>query len=455
MAEDLEAVRAPCALRREEEREVVAHGGEDALEQAAAGAVGVAEAVLHGRPHGPGIGAERVARAEVGADRELRVEDVAPVAEAVERAVLHEFGILRRARPHRIPGRIAVVGTRAVPVAGEVVGGKARVGADARVRLRFVDVDGGVAHRAASLRAVRAGTELLGGVEVEREVVGRFGLDARADGRDLLVGDARAAGGRVGFGVLVEDVELVGEASVDEPVVPDEAAAPFVHLGGVAGMEGREGASAREAVAPADVVAAVVVEREGVELRGVGGVEGETRHVREAGARTVVGRAVLEDAVKPEDGVAPLQKVLAAEAQVEEAVEEAASFQVEVVEHHFVGEGVVAVPALDTVLDGVFAHLVDEASVEGEALGIEAGPHAGTVADVVLHLLVGARHHGAGRAGEAGHVVHDFLADAQVGPRVEGEGGRLRRRSLWNGVCFGAAGECDGESGKNSDLHAG
>ena len=255
--------------------------------------------------------------------------------------------------------------------------------------------------------------------------------------------------------MLVEDVELVGEASIDEPVVPDEAAAPFVHLGRVAGMDGREGPPAREAVAPADVVAAVVVEREGVELRSVGGVEGETRHVREAGARTVVGCAVLEDAVEPEDGVAPLQKVLAAEAQVEETVEESASFQVEVVEHHFVGEGVAAVPALDAVLDGVLAHLVDEASVEGEALGVEAGPHAGTVADVVLHLLVGARHHGAGRTGEAGHVVHDFLADAQVGPRVEGEGGRLRRRSLWNGVCFGAAGDCDGESGKNSNFHAG
>ena len=83
MAKDLEAPDAFCVLRGEPDREIVAGRGVPALVHRFARAVGMAEMVLDGRPHRAGIGADAVVRTKVRAERELRVEHVAPVAEAV------------------------------------------------------------------------------------------------------------------------------------------------------------------------------------------------------------------------------------------------------------------------------------------------------------------------------------------------------------------------------------
>ena len=236
-----------------------------------------------------------------------------------------------------------------------------------------------------------------------------------AEGGDLLVGHARAGCGVVVLRVLVDDEELVGEALLEEFVVPDESAAPFVHLRRVGGVDGVHGPASREAVAVAVVVASVVVERESVELRGLGGVQREAEHVRIAAARTHEGRAVDHDAVEAERGVEAVEEVLASDAEVEEAVEEPLALEPEVVQRHLVGEVVRAALALHAVLDEVLAELVHEASVQGELLVVELPVHARADAQVVDVLFVGARHHGARRAGQARHVVHDLFADAKVG----------------------------------------
>ena len=118
-----------------------------------------------------------------------------------------------------------------------------------------------------------------------------------------------------------------------------------------------------------------------------------------------------------------VEEVLASDAEVEESVEETCAAEPEVVEHDFVGEVVRAALALCAVFDEVLAKLVHEASVDGELLVVEPAPDARAHAQVVEVLPVVAGHHGPGRAGQARHVVHDLLADADVGPGVGQEGG--------------------------------
>ena len=287
-----------------------------------------------------------------------------------------------------------------------------------------MDVDGRVAHRAARLLPAAVGrAELVRALELEGDVLRELGLEERAEGGELLVAHVAAVEGGVVLVVLVDHVELVGKALFKEEVVPDESAAPLVHLRRIAGVDGVHRAAAGVAVAVAEDVAAVVIEGEGVEFRRVGGVEGELDHVGVAAARTDVGRAVEERAVEAEHGVPALEEVLPPDAEVEEPVEKPQTLDPEAVEGQLVGEVVRAALALHAVLDEVLAELVHEASVEGELLVVEPAPDARAHAQVVEVLPAVAGHHGPGRAGQARHVVHDLLADADVGPGVGQEGG--------------------------------
>ena len=436
-------------LRGEDDREVVAQHGKHALEHAVAGAVGVAEVVLHGGEDRSRVRLHAVMRTDVEAELQLRVEQVAPVAETVERAVLEQLGVLRPASPERIPGCVVVVGVGAVLVAGKVVGAEARVGLDPAGRAVLVEVDGDVAHRAARLLpAAVCRAELVRALELEGDVLGQFRLEEDSEGGELLVAHVAAVEGLVVLVVLVDHVELVWEALVEQGVVPDESAAPLVHLRRVGGMDGVHWPAAGVARAVAVHVAAVVVEGEGVELRRVGRVEGHLEHVGVRGAGADVGRAVEERAVESEDGVSALEEVLAADAEVEEAVEQLAALEVEAVERDLVGEVVRAVLAAHAVLDDVLAELVDEAAVEREVLVVEAAPDARAEADVVDVLLVRAWHHGAGVARIADNVVHDLLADAEVRACVGLKARRFGRRHFWDGVGLRAGCQSGGKSAK-------
>ena len=146
--------------------------------------------------------------------------------------------------------------------------------------------------------------------KLERDVLRELWLEQYAEGGELLVAHVAAVEGGIVLVVLVDHVELVGDALFEEGIVPDESAAPLVHLRRVAGVDGVHRAAAGVAVAVAEDVAAVVIEGEGVEFRRVGGVEGELDHVGVAAARTDVGRAVEERAVEAEHGVPALEEVL-------------------------------------------------------------------------------------------------------------------------------------------------
>ena len=140
----------------------------------------------------------------------------------------------------------------------------------------------------------------------------------------------------------------------------------------------------------------------------------------------------------------PVEHVLPADAEVEEAVEKPRRAEPEVVQHDFVREVVRTALALHSVLDKMFAELVREARVERELLVVELSPHARAEADVVDVLPVRARHHRARCAGKPRHVVHDLLAYAEVRSGRDRQSGVYRLVGDWNLVCFGHRGQCDG-----------
>ena len=178
--------------------------------------------------------------------------------------------------------------------------------------------------------------------------------------------------------------------------------------------------------APAHVAVVDVVEREEVELGVLGEVEGEGGHVGVAGAGAVAGRAVHEDVVEPAVAV----EVLAADPEVEEAVEHALALEEEVVEDDLAGEG----GRVDLRLR-VPAELVGEFGVDAPLAHLlrrrlELEPDVGAEPHLVAErsALGGAQP---AAAGQAGDVLHQLLADPQVGPEVEFEfaaRGRGKRR---------------------------
>ena len=103
----------------------------------------------------------------------------------------------------------------------------------------------------------------------------------------------------------------------------------------------------------------------------------------------------------------------------------------------------------------MLAEFVDEASVEGEVLVVEASPDARAEADVVDVLLVGAGHHRAGIAGVSGDVVHDLLSDADVCAGVGLEAGSLRDSCFRDGICLCPSDERNGKDGKGEQVFHG
>ena len=91
MAKYLEAINAARTLRRQQYREIVADGGQLSLEHALAGAVGMPRTILRGGKHRAGVRRKAVVRAYVKAKREFGICNVAPVAKAVESAVLQQL----------------------------------------------------------------------------------------------------------------------------------------------------------------------------------------------------------------------------------------------------------------------------------------------------------------------------------------------------------------------------
>ena len=167
---------------------------------------------------------------------------------------------------------------------------------------------------------------------------------------------------------------------------------------------------------PADVAVVKVGQREEVERRLVRDVQLERRHVRVDRARAVARRAVHEHVVEP----AVVVEILPPDAQVEEAVEEPRPLDEEVVENQLVRERVRVPIGLRTP-----AELVREARVDAPAhtVGRRAGQFAPDARPHAQMLGEGAAHAGEenAAAGQPRHVLHDLLADAEVGPRIKGD----------------------------------
>ena len=163
-------------------------------------------------------------------------------------------------------------------------------------------------------------------------------------------------------------------------------------------------------VADGEVVLAAAVESEEVERRLLGEADARASAVEEARAGAVLRRALREEAARAE------REVLAADGEVDAAVEEVAKRQLELVEDELVRPFVGLRPR---VLD---AELVAQPRVEREILAeVDAGEEARTDPEVVV--VAAARDRGLG--GLERDVVEALLPQAQVAARAEADAGGL------------------------------
>ena len=231
----------------------------------------------------------------------------------------------------------------------------------------------------------------------------------------------------MGLGPLEDRVELERQAAVERRLRIHEASAPFVEIVRIGHVDAVQRAAAAAARAPADVVAPAVVEGEDVKLLRLVEVERRPDHVGVEAPRAVGRRAFDDDAVEPEDGAVRAKHVLAAEAEVERLDADGGQprgleplrVEVEVVEEHLVRE-VVGTPFLRVVRRREVAELVRDPRIEAERARLDLEPRARAKAHLVAVFgAFGGRHRIGAAARQAGQVVHDLLAKAEVGAGVK------------------------------------